>query len=230
MMKALITTAVLLCGIRFAQAEEIGTVNTAFKLLGSDKIVVEVFDDPQITGVSCYVSRAKTGGLTGAIGLAEDKADSSVACRQVGDITFKETVPKQRDVFTERASFFLARACGAHGGSEAACPDLPRLQRQAHRRQPKKQRHRRSARFGCEDAGHGVRPARRTVPLDTSTSYGLSAGLTPGLSHRLSQRPSSAHRRGSSYRLIACHSASKPTPTLALTTILFCLSSYTSIT
>ena len=109
MMKALITTAVLLCGIRFAQAEEIGTVNTAFKLLGSDKIVVEVFDDPEITGVSCYVSRAKTGGLTGAIGFAEDKADSSVACRQVGDITFKESVPKQRDVFTERASFFFKR-------------------------------------------------------------------------------------------------------------------------
>lgn len=109
MMKALITAAVLLCGIHYAQAEEIGTVNTAFKLLGSDKIVVEVFDDPQITGVSCYVSRAKTGGLTGAIGLAEDKADSSVACRQVGDITFKEAVPKQRDVFTERASFFFKR-------------------------------------------------------------------------------------------------------------------------
>ena len=109
MMKALIAAAALACGIHYAQAEEIGTVNTAFKLLGSDKIVVEVFDDPEITGVSCYVSRAKTGGLTGAIGFAEDKADSSVACRQVGDITFKEAVPKQRDVFTERASFFFKR-------------------------------------------------------------------------------------------------------------------------
>ena len=109
MMKVLIAVAAVLCGVGWAQAEEIGTVNTAFKLLGSDKIVVEVFDDPQISGVSCYVSRAKTGGLTGAIGVAEDKADSSVACRQVGDITFKEAVPKQRDVFTERASFFFKR-------------------------------------------------------------------------------------------------------------------------
>ena len=68
-----------------AMSEDIGSVDTAFKLVGSNhKVVVEVFDDPKVQGVSCYVSRAKTGGITGSLGLAEDKANASIACRQVG--------------------------------------------------------------------------------------------------------------------------------------------------
>ena len=71
-----------------AAAETVGSVDTAFKLLGPDhKVVVEVFDDPRVGGVSCYLSRAKTGGIKGAIGMAEDKAESSVACRQVGALS-----------------------------------------------------------------------------------------------------------------------------------------------
>ena len=60
------------------------------------KILVEVFDDPQRVGVSCYLSRAKTGGIKGAIGLAEDKADASVACRQVGPISLQSQVCRAR--------------------------------------------------------------------------------------------------------------------------------------
>jgi CreA protein len=91
-----------------ASAETIGAVDTAFKLIGPDhKVVVEVFDDPKVAGVSCYLSRAKTGGIKGAIGLAEDKAESSVACRQVGPLSFPGKVPKQEEVFSERASIFF---------------------------------------------------------------------------------------------------------------------------
>jgi CreA protein len=91
-----------------AAAETVGSVDTVFKLIGPDhKIVVEVFDDPKVAGVSCYLSRAKTGGIKGAVGLAEDTADASVACRQVGAIGFRGTVPKQEEVFTERASIFF---------------------------------------------------------------------------------------------------------------------------
>ncbi len=91
-----------------ALAETVGAVDTVFKLIGPDhKIVVEVFDDPRVGGVSCYLSRAKTGGIKGAIGLAEDKADSSVACRQVGAFTFNGKIPRQEEVFTERASIFF---------------------------------------------------------------------------------------------------------------------------
>lgn len=91
-----------------AQAETVGSVDTVFKLIGPDhKIVVEAYDDPRVTGVSCYLSRAKTGGIKGAVGLAEDKADASVACRQVGPLQFNGKLPRQEEVFSERASIFF---------------------------------------------------------------------------------------------------------------------------
>jgi CreA protein len=106
-MRTLIAAAAILLALP-AAAETIGAVDTAFKLIGPDhKVVVEVFDDPKVGGVSCYLSRAKTGGIKGAIGLAEDKAESSVACRQVGAISFTGKVPKQEEVFSERASIFF---------------------------------------------------------------------------------------------------------------------------
>lgn len=93
-----------------ALAEQVGEVDTAFKLVGPDhKIVVEVFDDPKVNGVSCFLSRARTGGIKGALGLAEDKAEASVACRQVGEITFVGAIPQQEEVFTERASILFKR-------------------------------------------------------------------------------------------------------------------------
>ncbi|CAK8721863.1 MAG: CreA protein [Candidatus Electronema aureum] len=76
-----------------AQAEQIGEVSTAFKLLGANhKIVIDTFDDPDIAGATCYVSRAKTGGVKGSLGLAEDTTDASIACRQTGPITLPEDV------------------------------------------------------------------------------------------------------------------------------------------
>ena len=93
-----------------AHAEQVGEVDTAFKLVGPDhKIVVEVFDDPKVNGVSCFLSRARTGGIKGALGLAEDKAEASVACRQVGEVSFPGAIPKQEEVFTERASILFKR-------------------------------------------------------------------------------------------------------------------------
>jgi CreA protein len=99
------TLATLAC---HAGAEAVGEVDTAFKLIGPDhKIVVEAFDDPKVGGVSCYLSRARTGGIRGALGVAEDKANASVACRQVGEIRFNGALPKQEEVFSERASILF---------------------------------------------------------------------------------------------------------------------------
>lgn len=98
----------LATGATFAAAETVGSVDTVFKLLGPDhKVVVEVFDDPRVRGVSCYLSRAKTGGIRGAIGIAEDKAEASVACRQVGALGFNGKLPRQEEVFSERASILF---------------------------------------------------------------------------------------------------------------------------
>ena len=75
------------------QAETIGEVSTTFKLIGAnDKIVIEAFDDPDISGATCYLSRAKTGGIKGTVGLAEDKSDASIACRQTGSIVLPQEV------------------------------------------------------------------------------------------------------------------------------------------
>ena len=99
----LAVVAVLAAGT--AAAEEIGSVDTVFKLLGPDhKIVVEAFDDPKIEGVACHLSRAKKGGISGALGLAEDPSDASIACRQVGPIRFKEEIEAGEEVFSKRTS------------------------------------------------------------------------------------------------------------------------------
>src|SRR5471032_1662265 len=100
---------VLALGAAGAPAEPIGAVDTAFKLIGPDhKIVVDAYDDPKVAGVTCYVSRAKTGGVKGALGLAEDKSDASIACRQVGPVAVKEPLP-QEEVFNERLSLVFKR-------------------------------------------------------------------------------------------------------------------------
>jgi len=86
-------------------AEEIGSVSTVFKWLGpNDKIVIEAFDDPKVEGVTCYLSRAKTGGVKGGLGLAEDRAEASIACRQVGPVRFTAELKDGEEVFKERTS------------------------------------------------------------------------------------------------------------------------------
>ena len=66
----------------WAAGEKIGTVDTAFQWIGRDHdIIVEAYDDPAVQGVTCYVSRARKGGIKGTLGLAEDRAEASPAAR-----------------------------------------------------------------------------------------------------------------------------------------------------
>lgn len=93
----------LLSSVAFG--EKIGEVSTVFKWLGpNDKIVLEAFDDPKVAGVTCYLSRAKTGGVKGGLGLAEDRSEASIACRQVGPIEFRGDLRDGEEVFRERTS------------------------------------------------------------------------------------------------------------------------------
>jgi CreA protein len=98
----LISLALVAC----VRAESVGEVSTAFILIGANhKVVVDAYDDPKVKGVTCYVSRAKTGGVMGAIGLAEDKSEASIACRQVGPIAFGDKkMDNQEEMFNERIS------------------------------------------------------------------------------------------------------------------------------
>jgi CreA protein len=112
MKNILILLAVALAATSIALAQQIGSVDTSFKFLGpDDKIVVESFDDPEVAGVTCYLSRAKKGGVSGAMGLAEDTSDASLACRQTGKIVLPEAIRnnghKGRKVFRKRTSILF---------------------------------------------------------------------------------------------------------------------------
>ena len=93
-----------------ANAEVVGEVDTAFKLIGPDhKIVVDAYDDPKVPGVTCYVSRAKTGGIKGGLGLAEDRSEASISCHATGTISIPAPLRQQEEVFTERTSLLFKR-------------------------------------------------------------------------------------------------------------------------
>jgi CreA protein len=101
---------ILLTSTLPVHAERIGEVDTVFKFIGPDhKIVVDAYDDPEVKGVTCYVSRAQTGGIKGALGLAEDKSEASIACRQTGPISFPRPLKREEEMFSERISLVFKR-------------------------------------------------------------------------------------------------------------------------
>jgi len=92
-------------------ARDIGSVDTEFKWIGPDhKIKIEGFEDPKVDGVTCFISRPVAGGITGALGMAEEKSDASIACRQTGPIKFREAISpskKGEEVFNEKRSILF---------------------------------------------------------------------------------------------------------------------------
>lgn len=92
-LNVLLTLILVLSTSSIVAGEQIGSVSTKFKMLGAnDKIVIEAFDDPEIAGATCYLSRTKTGGVSGVVGIAEDTSDASIACRQIGPISLPEKI------------------------------------------------------------------------------------------------------------------------------------------
>ncbi|WP_227306503.1 CreA family protein [Acidisoma cellulosilyticum] len=86
----------------------IGGVDTTFRFLGSnDRVVIDRYDDPDVPNVSCYVSRAETGGVKGSLGLAEDPSRFSIACRAVGPVSWPTNLPKKQRIFTSSLSVFF---------------------------------------------------------------------------------------------------------------------------
>lgn len=102
--------AALLASFAFAaQAdEEIGCVTTAWKLVGANhRVCVYAFDDPRIPGVTCHISQARTGGVKGSFGLAQDPSEFSLACRQIGPITLPARLPESEVIFSEDTSLIF---------------------------------------------------------------------------------------------------------------------------
>ncbi len=86
----------------------INHVDTTFRLLGrNDRIVIDRYDDPKVDGVSCYMSRAETGGFKGSVGLATDPSRFSIACRATGPVTLKGEPPDNEVVFGASANWLF---------------------------------------------------------------------------------------------------------------------------
>ncbi|MBL8394946.1 MAG: CreA family protein [Candidatus Accumulibacter sp.] len=100
--------SVLLLAGTLVQAEQVGCVTTEWKLVGANhRICVESFPDPKVPGVTCHVSQARTGGVSGSLGLAEDPSQFSLACRQTGPITLPAKLPKEATVFSGDTSILF---------------------------------------------------------------------------------------------------------------------------
>ena len=107
-MRRLLVILLLFTGALPARAEEVGCTSTTFRLFGAnDKICVYAFDDPRVPGIACHVSQARTGGISGSFGLAEDPSRFSIACRQVGPVALPDKLPREENVFSESTSIFF---------------------------------------------------------------------------------------------------------------------------
>ena len=93
------------------EADLIFRKSTVFKLLSPDhKLATYAIDDPVVEGVACHFTVAETGGWSGYVGLAEDRSDASLACRQVGPISFKDKFEQGEEFFRKSRSIFFKKA------------------------------------------------------------------------------------------------------------------------
>ncbi len=99
---------VLVAGGNAAWADDIGCLDTTFKLLSpNDSVCVSAFEDPKVPGVTCHISQARKGGWGSVVGLTEDPSRFSIACRQTGPISQPNKLPDQENVFSEKTSIFF---------------------------------------------------------------------------------------------------------------------------
>ena len=115
MVKAALLTLAIACPSILTSipvyADDLPCVSTTFRFIGkNDRVCISAFDDPKVPGVVCHVSQARTGGLSGTIGLAEDPSRFSIACRQVGPIGVDlATLTDREEVYSARTSVFFKR-------------------------------------------------------------------------------------------------------------------------
>lgn len=110
-LRAMVAAATLIASAGVAWADDLACVSTTFRFLGAnDRVCVSVFDDPKVPGIACHISQARTGGVKGSFGLAEDPSRFSIACRQVGPISVDiGKLPAEAQVYSEKTSIFFKR-------------------------------------------------------------------------------------------------------------------------
>jgi len=84
--------------------------STVFRLLSPDaKLAVYAIDDPGVEGVACHFTVPEIGGWKGWAGLAEERSEISLSCRQVGPVTIKEKFEQGHEIYRQRRSLFFKK-------------------------------------------------------------------------------------------------------------------------
>jgi CreA protein len=110
-MRLFLAAAFLVAASTAALGDDFPCVSTTFNLLSpNDKVCISDFDDPEVPGVTCFISQARTGGWGQPFGLNEDPSNFSVSCRQLGPITADiSKLPAKEEAFTEKTSIFFKK-------------------------------------------------------------------------------------------------------------------------
>lgn len=108
---AALLVSALIAGSAGAQEPDlIFKKSTVWKFLTPDhKLATYAIDDPKVDGVSCHFTVPEKGGLSGMFGVAEELSNASLACRQIGPVSFKDSFQQGEEMFTERRSVFFKR-------------------------------------------------------------------------------------------------------------------------
>jgi CreA protein len=78
-------------------------------LTPDDKLATYALDDPGVDGVACYYTVPENGGVKGMLGVAEERSEVSLACRQTGSIVFKEKFEQGTVVFRQSRSLIFKK-------------------------------------------------------------------------------------------------------------------------
>ena len=107
------TIAVCLATPALAQSDDpelIFKKTTVWRMLSPDaKLATYVLDDPGVEGVACYFTVPEVGGWSGWAGFAEERSETSLACRQTGPVTIKAKFAQGAEMYSQSRSFFFKK-------------------------------------------------------------------------------------------------------------------------
>ena len=93
--------------------------STVWRFFSPDaKLATYALDDPGIEGVACHFTVPEIGEWSGWAGFAEERSETSLACRQIGPVKFKAKFEQGEEVYRQRRSLFfkkmqIVRGCDA---------------------------------------------------------------------------------------------------------------------
>jgi CreA protein len=83
---------------------------TVFRFFSPDaKLATYALDDPGVAGVACHFTVPEIGGWSGWAGFAEERSETSLACRQIGPVSFKEKFEQGEEIYRQRRSLFFKK-------------------------------------------------------------------------------------------------------------------------